>query len=608
MPVSDFQRAYAMFKPRKALVIDSQIGAVRVRLQDGTEPLTWYPSLEQDTPVGDAGVLLQVNSEEYCFVPDNLPLAKTPDIYQLRQRMDQVITDDIPNAVGPAVEEKVGLLLPDEVATQIGGALGPAVSSEVAAQVPPAVASEVAASVPVAVDGAIESSPAVLALTGGVSAVTTRMDDVEPAALSAKDRQFDISEYVDTTGTTDSTAGFLQAFADANGRTMFLRDGVTVLLNADAFAVADASKNKFSLIGGGTVASRIKIVGSGTGIKFDATPTPTSSTRRQWWRLENLYIEGPGKAVAGSIGLHINNALLGHLSNVTVTGFETGVLVDAHGLANGAANYYNDFFHLIATNCGTALKVTGQANTQRFFGGSFRLSNVGVHIEGSNNVVLFGGDIEANAQYGVIMDAWQNHLIGVRLENPSATWEIDFRDSTAGGERGRKNTIMTYHTSVNPYGRFGGGALVGQNYIPTGFGYHEMGDISTVSIPYGMHLSRSVSGDNKPLILLEDTFSSSGSPIALQYKISRLSSRLAVMQNTAGSDRIVIGMESNGRPYIEMTHGAAGGVKSSMRWHPGDPNSVITGNIGDLVMRTGTGGGLYVKETGDGTNTGWVKK
>lgn len=115
MPVADFQRAYAMFKPRKALVVDSQIGAVRVRLQDGTEPLTWYPSLEQDTPIGDAGVLLQVNSEEYCFVPDNLPLAKTPNIYELRQRMDQVITDDIPNAVGPVVASQ----LPGEVASQL---------------------------------------------------------------------------------------------------------------------------------------------------------------------------------------------------------------------------------------------------------------------------------------------------------------------------------------------------------------------------------------------------------------------------------------------------------------------------------------------------------
>lgn len=116
MPVSDFQRAYQMFKPHKAVVIESQVGAVRVRLMsDGSEPLRWYPSLEQDTPVGDAGVLLQVNSEEYAFIPDNLPLAKTPNIYELRQRMDKVIDEDIPNAVGPAVEA----ILPDEVAQQL---------------------------------------------------------------------------------------------------------------------------------------------------------------------------------------------------------------------------------------------------------------------------------------------------------------------------------------------------------------------------------------------------------------------------------------------------------------------------------------------------------
>jgi len=48
----------------------------------------------------------------------------------------------------------------------------------------------------------------------------------------------------------------------------------------------------------------------------------------------------------------------------------------------------------------------------------------------------------------------------------------------------------------------------------------------------------------------------------------------------------------------------------SIRTGAGSPNTVVTGNIGDLYLNT-TGGAsttLYVKESGAGTNTGWVGK
>lgn len=42
----------------------------------------------------------------------------------------------------------------------------------------------------------------------------------------------------------------------------------------------------------------------------------------------------------------------------------------------------------------------------------------------------------------------------------------------------------------------------------------------------------------------------------------------------------------------------------------GNPNGVITGNPGDLYLNTAGGASttLYVKESGTGTNTGWVGK
>lgn len=56
------------------------------------------------------------------------------------------------------------------------------------------------------------------------------------------------------------------------------------------------------------------------------------------------------------------------------------------------------------------------------------------------------------------------------------------------------------------------------------------------------------------------------------------------------------------------------GVKttSGAQWSAGanDPNGAVTGNVGDLFSRTngGAGSSLYVKESGNGTNTGWVGK
>jgi hypothetical protein len=42
----------------------------------------------------------------------------------------------------------------------------------------------------------------------------------------------------------------------------------------------------------------------------------------------------------------------------------------------------------------------------------------------------------------------------------------------------------------------------------------------------------------------------------------------------------------------------------------GSPESVTVGNIGDLYINKSGGAGvtLYVKESGTGTNTGWVAK
>jgi hypothetical protein len=53
-----------------------------------------------------------------------------------------------------------------------------------------------------------------------------------------------------------------------------------------------------------------------------------------------------------------------------------------------------------------------------------------------------------------------------------------------------------------------------------------------------------------------------------------------------------------------------GGAGARWRNGNGDPNGVVVGSVGDLWSRLdgGAGTALYVKESGAGTNTGWVGK
>lgn len=49
---------------------------------------------------------------------------------------------------------------------------------------------------------------------------------------------------------------------------------------------------------------------------------------------------------------------------------------------------------------------------------------------------------------------------------------------------------------------------------------------------------------------------------------------------------------------------------SYTHYFAGVPNGNVTGNIGDICINTNGGAGttLYIKESGNGTNTGWVAK
>ena len=437
------------------------------------------------------------------------------------------------------------------------------------------------------------------------------VDDVGLAksrATVAKDRIIDLSDYVDITGTSDGTSGLqaaINAAASGDAQALYLRSGATMKLSGTV-DFPDTLRNKIRIVGDGPNGSQIVTTHAGAAFRLDPNTTPNTGSRRNQWRLENLHLTGPGKAVSGSVGLHLNNGLSGLLLNCYVTQFEIGVHVDGLGLANGAAAYYNNFLQLIAQNCGTGIKCSGQANSNMFFGGSARGSTIGVHLDGVNNITLDAMDIEGNTSIGLLVDAYQNHILGCRFENSTATYEIEFRDSTSGTTRGRKNVVASHFATFYPLSRIKSVSSITDNMILQ-HGLPIMGDIDSGSHNAGLQLSRSVSGNNKPLMLIDDTYSASGSPIGYQHRSARgTGTKWFRGVNSSDEERFVLGVTSAGRPYINMTN--LDNLTTRIFQHNGAPEGYIAGNIGDLCIRTGTGGGLYVKESGDGTNTGWVKK
>jgi hypothetical protein len=193
------------------------------------------------------------------------------------------------------------------------------------------------------------------------------------------------------------------------------------------------------------IAASITYSGSGAFFTTDPTGTPTNLTQRTHWELRNLSIIGPGSGSAGSIGLKIVNSAVGHLFDVRINGFETGVLYDGLNAANGATCYYNDAYHLRVRQCKDAVVLQNGANSNEFFGGSFVSSERGVVLTNVNAVDFHGVDIEANTVYGAYIDANKNRFFGGRFENPSATKEIIFYD---GNGRGIGNRVDSYFSEV----------------------------------------------------------------------------------------------------------------------------------------------------------------
>jgi len=94
------------------------------------------------------------------------------------------------------------------------------------------------------------------------------------------------------------------------------------------------------------------------------------------------------------------------------------------------------------------------------------------------------------------------------------------------------------------------------------------------------------------------------SSLTLTLDQTALSIRQTQVQNLAYTLSLKANLASPALTGAPTINGVA------IRTGAGSPNTVVTGNIGDLYLNT-TGGAsttLYVKESGAGTNTGWVGK
>jgi hypothetical protein len=322
-------------------------------------------------------------------------------------------------------------------------------------------------------------------------------------------------------GVADDTAAIQAAISASSGAPIDLPSGTYLV--SGTLSVPPTLRNAFHLRGAGAISTQLRFTGKGAALRLDPSATPSTDTRRQYWRLENLFLNGPGAGVAGSIGLHCNNAFMGQLGHVVIQNFETGLKLDGLGLANGAACYYNTGTNVLVSACGTAVQITGRASSNTFNGGKAASSVVGVRIDaGSTNNTFLGVDIEGNSGKSAgLIDGTGNHLLGCRLENPAAALDLTFNPS--GGTTnadGANNTVMAYFSATDIDTRILDNSIAKDNLIlwpgRVSFGSPNQ---SRKEILRGYRYS---DANLYPAVDIQDRYTSGGSPIGYRHVSSRL--------------------------------------------------------------------------------------
>jgi hypothetical protein len=168
---------------------------------------------------------------------------------------------------------------------------------------------------------------------------------------------------------------------------------------------------------------------------------------------------------------------------------------------------------------------------------------------------------------------------------------------------------MSYISSVIPTQRIEWDARRDNTVMVPGFTH--LGDTGQGAAPAPISASRSAAADGKPFVDITDTYTGSGSPVGYRYRQHRVGIPfLAETWNgSAWVETFSAGNIAGG--WGQLTLGNTTGTRQNrITQVAAEPNGILTGSRGDIAVNINGGAGrtLWIKESGDGTNTGWVGK
>lgn len=409
-------------------------------------------------------------------------------------------------------------------------------------------------------------------------------------------------------GTTNDTAAIQAAIdAVADAGTVFFPTGTYL------FSSLTIGSKSVTLLGAGVSTISADVFGgswtlAGSVLKSTAASGNAISTiSNKPMNLRSLGIVGPGSGTA--VGVHVTDSVRHAWGNVIVANFATGVRLV--GVQDTTA------IRLSIKGCSKGLYLDINSNDNSFYGIDISHTTVNaIHSVGAVLNRFYGGVLQSNTGTVVLHDTSAgggNLYSSLYLENSGATRAVDLvlgdynqfvacHFGTAGDTlRIASNQNVVEHPQVSQAMTVSGSRnrLIGQfNGAVT-----LTGSDNSLDGHFGGGITVS-SGDH---------FISDTNGVA-NHKDMRLKTGKKLYLETSGTSNYIQRVGSGSTEISSAT------VFTQLRTVEGatvqigagayTPEGNATGNVGDMWLRTNGGAGtcLYIKESGAGTNTGWVAK
>jgi len=333
------------------------------------------------------------------------------------------------------------------------------------------------------------------------------------------------------------------------------KGGGLVFIKAGTYTLSETLKIPSFICLMGEQRERVTLVYEGSGYAIESTDT---STRHYSIMIKNLWLKGND---VGGGGINFTRVSSGVVEHVNVDNFNgIGVLIDTDA-------YYNIFLDLVARSNIDGARLVSTANENRFIACRFDgNSQKGIRmVDGSLNTVIQSA-FENNNEDGVYIDSAAYPLIlGCRFEGNSE-YGVELTSNAI-----KATLIANYYTNNT----LGGVLDNGQNTIR--LEQHGSYGLQFV-IPWGVvtGIIGREGGSDEPMLILRDSYTTSGNPITLQIETERWSGYFLKCKR-GGEDYVSIDA-NNGR--IEV-HKAGQGIilksPNGTRYH------VTVDDAGNLV-------------------------